>query len=133
MMTTAAAITASADDTKGAMNASKAATYGGNLTVNDAIEISTDTVFTGIEEFVPGGKLYVPYIKLVANDLMGKDEQAITAGGTAVSVGDTVAAFETKAEKQTVPLVFEEDENSTPTIAGEHTETLTFTISTTDV
>lgn len=56
----------------------------------------------------------------------------ITAGGTAVSVGDTVAVFETKAEKQTVPLVFEEDANSTPTIAGEHTETLTFTISTTD-
>ncbi len=54
---------------------------------------------------------------------------SIKAGETAVTLGGEVAKFESKAEEQTVDVKFIKDSTSTPTAAGDHTETLTFTIS----
>ena len=52
----------------------------------------------------------------------------ITAGSDTVALGGKVAEFESKAEQQTVDLKFVKKADSTPTYAGEHTETLTFNI-----
>ena len=52
----------------------------------------------------------------------------IKAGTADVAVGDTVAEFETKTGEQSATLTFTKDEDSTPTFAGKHTETLTFNI-----
>ena len=57
---------------------------------------------------------------------------SIKAGGKAVTLGGEVASFENKAEEQTVDVKFIKDSNSTPSIAGDHTEQLTFTISVED-
>ena len=57
-------------------------------------------------------------------------EYTISAGGSAVSVGGTVATFGNGTDEQTATLTF-----SKPTgwaEAGEHSETLTFTIATVD-
>ena len=70
MMTTAASIAASADSYTGYDVEN---TY--NLTVDDAVDLSTELIFTGIEEYVPGGKLLMPFVKLFANDLMGKGKE----------------------------------------------------------
>ena len=58
-------------------------------------------------------------------------EYTISAGGSAVSVGGTVAAFSNGTAKQTSTLTFSKPTGWTA--AGEHTETLTFTIATVDV
>ena len=57
-------------------------------------------------------------------------EYSISAGSPAapVSVGDTVATFSTGTAKQTATLTFSKPTGWTD--AGEHTETLTFTIAT---
>lgn len=68
MMTTAAAITASADELPSASAAN-------TVTVDQAIDLGVDTLFTGIEEFVPGGKFLVPFLKPIANDLLGKGKE----------------------------------------------------------
>ena len=52
----------------------------------------------------------------------------IKAGTADVAVGDTVAEFETKTGEQSATLTFTKDADSTPTYAGEHSETLTFNI-----
>ena len=52
----------------------------------------------------------------------------ISAGGSAISVGGTVATFNTGTAKQTETLTFSAATGAT--LAGDHTETLTFTIST---
>ncbi len=57
---------------------------------------------------------------------------SIKAGGKAVTLGGEVASFENKAEEQTVDVKFFKDSTSTPTLAGDHTEQLTFTISVED-
>ena len=54
---------------------------------------------------------------------------SIKAGDTDVSVGGTVAEFETKTGEQYATLTFTKDADSTPTFAGAHTETLTFGVS----
>ena len=53
-------------------------------------------------------------------------EYTISAGGSAVSVGGTVATFRNGTDKQTATLTFSMPEGWTE--AGTHTETLTFTI-----
>lgn len=55
-------------------------------------------------------------------------EYTISAGGSAVSVGGTVATFNTGTDEQTATLTFSKPTGWTD--AGNHTETLTFTIST---
>ena len=59
-------------------------------------------------------------------------EYTISAGtpAAAVSVGGTVATFSTGSAKQTSPLTFSKPTGWTA--AGEHSETLTFTIATVD-
>lgn len=56
----------------------------------------------------------------------------IKAGSDTVALGGKVAEFETKAEEQKVDVKFIKDSTSAPTVAGEHTETLTFGISVED-
>lgn len=60
-VTTMASFTASADST--APNTP--------FTAETAVKMGTNTLYLVFEEFVPGGKLISPYIKLFANDLMG--------------------------------------------------------------
>lgn len=74
MMTTMAGFAVSADAGTGydVQN-----TY--NMTADDAVDLSATLIFTGIEEFVPGGKLMMPIVKLCANDLMGKGKELIVA------------------------------------------------------
>lgn len=57
-------------------------------------------------------------------------EYKISAGGSAVSVGGTVATFRNGTDKQTATLTFSKPTGWTE--AGEHTETLTFGISVED-
>lgn len=57
-------------------------------------------------------------------------EYTISAGGSAVSVGGTVATFSNGTAKQTSTLTFSKPTGWTA--AGEHSETLTFTIATVD-
>lgn len=64
-MTTAASFSASADT-------GFTASGGTTLTVDTAVTMETDTLFQAFEELVPGGKLLSPYVRLFANDLMGK-------------------------------------------------------------
>ena len=45
------------------------------MTVDQAIDLGVDTLFTGIEEFVPGGKFLVPFLKPIVNDLLGKGKE----------------------------------------------------------
>ncbi len=52
----------------------------------------------------------------------------IKAGSDTVALGGKVAEFESKAEEQKVDMKFIKDSTSTPTVAGTHTETLTFGI-----
>ena len=68
MMTTAAAITASADELP-------SASASNTVTVDQAIDLGVGTLFTGIEEFVPGGKFLVPFLKPIADDLLGKGKE----------------------------------------------------------
>jgi len=60
----------------------------------------------------------------------------ITAGSgenaKQVALGGTVAEFENKADKQEATLKFVKTSDSTPTVAGAHTETLTFSIAVTN-
>ena len=49
-----------------------------------------------------------------------------------MTLGGEVASFENKTEPQTVDVKFIKDSNSKPTLAGDHTEQLTFTISVED-
>ena len=51
------------------------------------------------------------------------------AGSDTVALGGKVAEFESKAAEQKVDMKFIKDSTSAPTVAGKHTETLTFTIS----
>ena len=53
----------------------------------------------------------------------------IKAGSDTVALGGKVAEFESKAAEQKVDMKFIKDSTSAPTVAGKHTETLTFTIS----
>jgi len=57
-------------------------------------------------------------------------EYTISAGGSAVSVGGTVATFSNGTAEQTATLTFSKPTGWTE--AGAHTETLTFTIATVD-
>ena len=57
-------------------------------------------------------------------------EYTISAGGSTVSVGGTVATFSNGTAKQTSTLTFSKPTGWTE--AGEHSETLTFTIATAD-
>lgn len=57
-------------------------------------------------------------------------EYTISAGGSTVSVGGTVATFSNGTAKQTSTLTFSKPTGWTE--AGEHSETLTFTIATVD-
>ena len=57
-------------------------------------------------------------------------EYTISAGGSAVSVGDTVASFGNGTDEQSATLTFSQPTGWTE--AGEHSETLTFTIATVD-
>ena len=75
MMTTAASVMASAADTKTAvMNMAVSASVK-SIDTDELTQMGIDTIFTGIEELVPGGKFLVPYIKFFANDLMGKEKE----------------------------------------------------------
>ena len=68
VMTTAASFAASADELPSASAAN-------TVTVGQAIDLGVDTLFKGIEEFVPGGKFLVPFLKPIVNDLLGKGKE----------------------------------------------------------
>lgn len=72
MMTTAASIAASADNTD-TTNTTIAAQNERQL--EKARDLGIDMIFTGIEEFVPGGKLLTPVLKLFTNELLGKGDE----------------------------------------------------------
>ena len=68
VMTTAASFAASADELP-------SASASNTVTVDQVIDLGVDTLFTGIEEYVPGGKFLVPFLKPIANDLLGKGKE----------------------------------------------------------
>ncbi|MBP3267006.1 MAG: hypothetical protein J6M07_01605, partial [Ruminococcus sp.] len=68
VMTTAASFAASADELP-------SASASNTVTVDQVIDLGVDTLFTGIEELVPGGKFLVPFLKPIANDLLGKGKE----------------------------------------------------------
>ena len=68
VMTTAASFAASADELP-------SASASNTVTVDQAIDLGVGTLFTGIEEFVPGGKFLVPFLKPIVNDLLGKGKE----------------------------------------------------------
>ena len=74
MMTTAASIAASADNTDTA-NTTIAAQNERQL--EKARDLGIDLLFTGIEEFVPGGKLLTPVLKLFTDNLLGKGDELL--------------------------------------------------------
>ena len=68
VMTTAASFAASADELP-------SASASNTVTVDQAIDLGVGTLFTGIEEFVPGGKFLVPLLKPIVDDLLGKGKE----------------------------------------------------------
>ncbi len=68
VMTTAASFAASADELP-------SASASNTVTVDQVFDLGVDTLFTGIEEYVPGGKLFLPFLKPIANDLLGKGKE----------------------------------------------------------
>ena len=72
IMTTAASIAASANNT----DAANTTTVTQNeKQLEKARDLGIDMIFTGIEEFVPGGKLLTPVLKLFSNELLGKGDE----------------------------------------------------------
>ena len=108
------------------------------VTLNADAEVTSD--ITAENVLIEKGKQVVVTLTSGSNTTTGSTfhakkgdstaEYTISAGGSAVSVGGTVATFGNGTDEQTATLTFSKPTGWTE--AGAHTETLTFTIATVD-
>ncbi len=106
------------------------------VTLNADAEVTSD--ITAENVLIEKGKQVVVTLTSGSNTTTGSTfhakkgdstaEYTISAGGSTVSVGGTVATFSNGTAKQTSTLTFSKPTGWTE--AGEHSETLTFTIAT---
>ncbi len=75
MMTTAASIAASADNTDTAARINTTAAEENEKQLEKTRDLGIDLLFTGIDVYMPGGKLLTPILRLFTNNLFGKGEQ----------------------------------------------------------